>query len=299
VLERPRVAEELKSDSVTRTRPGDVPAAGDRSSPAAKAATDTSTAGDSAETLQERANRTGSAPPATVSAREHVLVTRRIKNDASRLTEQSFAKPSDLQTHRKAVATLETAAKSLEDKARRLQPLDFAAAEFQIDHASRVAARVNSAATAGQVIGGAQVEAVQRAARTVEPIAKRIAAGQRPLPVRWVSVRVGQKETADEVKGLQVYVLPGAVLDEPALYSASDIRKLLTHFSFTGLTSPAVQELAVFDTRVWVGPRMKYDEMVELVGQGKLKKFRVIDKPTVGDAAIELTFVAPDDLVQP
>ncbi len=298
MLERPRIADELKTESATRTRPGDAPAAVDRP-PAAKAASDIPAAGDGAETVQERANRTGSAPTAAVSAREHVLVTRRLKNDASRLSEQSFAKPSDLHTHRKAVATLETAAKSLEDKARRLPPIDFAAAEFQIDHASRIAARVNSAATAGHIIGGAQVEAVQRAARTVEPIARRIAAGQRPLPVRWVSVRVGQKETSDEVKGLQVYVLPGAVLDEPTLYSASDIRKLLTHFSFTGLTSPAVQELAVFDTRVWVGPRMKYDEMVDLVGQGKLKKFRVIDKPTVGDAAIELTFVAPDDLVQP
>jgi hypothetical protein len=101
------------------------------------------------------------------------------------------------------------------------------------------------------------------------------------------------------VKGLQVYVLPGAVIDEPTLYSASDIRKLLMHFSFTQLTSPAVQELAVFDTRVWVGPRMKHDEMIRLVGDGKLKAFRVINDPMVRSDALELTFVAPDDLVQP
>lgn len=233
------------------------------------------------------------------AAREQVAVAGRLKSEANRLTEQSFARPADLRMHREAVATLEKAANTLERNAHRLRPADFTAAEYQIDHVSRMAARVNSTATAGQVVGTAQAEAVRNASRNVQPIAARIANGQPPLPVRRVSVRVARKDAADEVRGLQVYVLPGGILDEPGLYSPAEIRKYLTHFSFAQLTSPAEEELRVFDTRLWVGPRMKYEEMVDLVGQGKIKKYRVIDNPTIGNTPIELTFVAPDDLVQP
>jgi hypothetical protein len=240
-----------------------------------------------------------SAANARVAAREQVAVAGRLKSEANRLSEQSFARPADLRMHRDAVATLENAASTLARNAHRLEPADFTAAEYQIDHANRMAARVNSTATAGQVVGTAQAEAVRNASRNVQPIAIRIASGQPPLPVRHVSVRVARKDAADEVRGLQVYVLPGGILDEPALYSPAEIRKYLTHFSFSQLTSPAEEELRVFDTRLWVGPRMKYDEMVNLVSQGKVKNYRVIDNPAIGNTPIELTFVAPDDLVQP
>src|SRR5262249_21621387 len=236
---------------------------------------------------------------ARLTARKQVDQTARLRMDASSLTEESFARPADLRVHRQTVTTIETAARALETRAPALPPSDLAVAQYQIDYATRQAAEVNRAAAAGKVISVEQVKAVQTAASPVQPMTSRIMSGQRPFPVRTVNVRVGRKDASDEVAGLQVYVLPGGILDDPSLFSESEIRSYLTRFSFTQLTSPAAQEVAVFDMRVWVGPRMNYDEMVQLIGQREVKKFRVINDPTVRDQLIELAFVAPDDLVEP
>lgn len=236
---------------------------------------------------------------AKLAVREQVDQTARIRTDANRLTEKSFATPADLRTYRQAVSTMEKAAIVLETKASDLPPYDRDLTHFQLLQATRQAERVNSTAAAGDVVSSAQVKVVQSAAAPVQPMISRIMSGQRPFPVRTVSVRVGRKGAGDDVTGLQVYVLPGGILDDPSLFSESEIRSYLTRFSFTQLTSPAAQEVAVFDMRVWVGPRMNYDEMVRLVGQRQVKKFRVINDPTVGDQLIELTFIAPDDLIEP
>ena len=236
---------------------------------------------------------------AKLAAREQVDQTARIRTDANRLTEKSFATPADLRNHRQAVSSIERAAKVLESKSAGLQPSDLAIAQYQIAYATRQADGVNRAATAGHVVSNERVRAVQSAAGYVQPMTSRIMSGQRPFPVRKVSVSVWRKGANDEVAGLQVYVLPGGILDDPSLFSESEIRSLLTRLSFTQLTSPAAQDVAVFDMRVWVGPRMNYDEMVHLVGQRQVKKFRVINDLTLGDQLIELKFVAPDDMVEP
>jgi hypothetical protein len=293
-IRRPGVTEDLRSVDTSRRIDPDLSA---RQSPvAARVDLDEPRAGAGADS---QAVKSDSPATARVAVREQVDQTARIRTDANRLTERSFATPADLRTHRQAVSNIEKAAKVLETKAAGLPPSDLAIAQYQIDYATRQAAGVNRAAKGGLVVSNAQVQAVQSAAGPVQPMASRIMSGQRPFPVRKVSVRVGQKEGGDEVAGLQVYVLPGGILDDPSLFNESEIRSYLTRFSFTQLTSPAAQEVAVFDMRVWVGPRMNYDEMVRLVGEREVKKFRVINDPTVSNQLIELTFIAPDDLVEP
>lgn len=298
-LRRPGLTEDLRSvDTPRRINPDQDVSPGQ---PPADARIDTVAprAGAGIDPARQGLVTSDSPAAAKLAVREQVDQTARIRTDANRLTEKSFATPADLRTHRQAVSTIAGAAKVLETKAAVLPPADLAIAQYQIDFATRQAAEVNRAATAGKLVSNEQVKAVQSAAGPVQPMASRIMSGQRPFPVRKVSVRVGRKDAGDEVTGLQVYVLPGGILDDPSLFSESEIRSYLTRFSFTQLTSPAVQEVAVFDMRVWVGPRMNYDEMVRLVGERQVKKFRVINDPKVGDQLIELTFVAPDDLVEP
>ena len=296
---RPGLMEDARSaDTVRRINPGQDSSPGQQPADTRIDAV-APKAGAGIDSAKQGVVTSDSPAAAKLAVREQVDQTARIRTDANRLTEKSFATPADLRTHRQAVSTIERAAKVLETKAAILPPTDLAIAKYHIDYATRQAAEVNRAATAGQVVSNEQVKAVQSAAGPVQPMASRIMSGQRPFPVRKVSVRVGRKGAGDEVTGLQVYVLPGGILDDPSLFSESEIRSYLTRFSFTQLTSPAAQEVAVFDMRVWVGPRMNYDEMVRLVGQRQVKKFRVINNPTVGDQLIELTFIAPDDLVEP
>ncbi len=295
-IRRPGVTEDLRSVDTSRRIDADRDPSPRQSPAAARVDLDEPRAGAGAD---RQAVTSDSPAAARLAVREQVDQTARIRTDATRLTEKSFATPADLRTHRQAVSTIEQAAKVLETKAAVLPPSDLAIAQYQIDYATRQAAGVNRAAKGGLVVSNAQVKAVQSAAGPVQPMASRIMSGQRPFPVRKVSVRVGQKEGGDEVAGLQVYVLPGGILDDPSLFNESEIRSYLTRFSFTQLTSPAAQEVAVFDMRVWVGPRMNYDEMVRLVGEREVKKFRVINDPTVSNQLIELTFIAPDDLVEP
>jgi hypothetical protein len=255
--------------------------------------------GAGAEAVRQDPVAANSPAAAKLAVRQQVDQTARVRNDANRLTEKSFALPADLHAHRQAVSTIERAARTLETRAVALPPSDLAVAQYHIDYATRQAAGVNRAATGGQLVSNEQVRAVQNAATPVQSMTSRIMSGQRPFPARKVSVRVGSKDGREEIGGLQVYVLPGGVLDNPGLFSESEIRSYLTRFSFTQLTSPAEQEVAVFDMRLWIGPRMNFDPMIQLVADNQLKKFRVINDPTVADRIVQLTFTAPDDLIEP
>jgi hypothetical protein len=141
--------------------------------------------------------------------------------------------------------------------------------------------------------------AVQFAAAPTQPMAARMMSGQTPLPLRRVKVSVLREGTSEDVKGLQVYVLPAGIMDEPQLFSDDEVLSYLTRFSFIDETSPAVQNVAVFDARVWVGAKLKYAEMARLVKQGQLKKYLPINDPNMIEPILELVFRAPADLVEP
>jgi hypothetical protein len=144
-----------------------------------------------------------------------------------------------------------------------------------------------------------EVTVLKRAATPTQDMVQRLMSGQTPLPLRRVKVNVLKGDSQENVKGLQVYVLPAGILDFPAGFTDEDVQTYLTRFSFVDETSPSIGNIAVFDTRVWVGPKMQFREMAKLVRSKSLSKFRPIDDPTLASPTVELVFRSPADVVRP
>lgn len=141
------------------------------------------------------------------------------------------------------------------------------------------------------------VSALRKEASATEAMVSRMSAGQAPLPNRLVTVSVFKEATDQEVKGLQVYVLPSKVVDHPEYFTDDQIRSYLTGFSFVRETSPSMQNIPVFDTRVWVGPTSKFDEMAQLIRNKALKKYRPVNNLDM--MSLDLVFRDPGDIVIP
>src|SRR5205823_11902257 len=118
-------------------------------------------------------------------------------------------------------------------------------------------------------------------------------------PLRRVRVRVLKQDTDDDVRGLQVYVLPAGIVDRPNLFLTDEVLNYLTRFSFQDETSPSAQNVPVFDARIWIGPKFKFNEMTSAVKAKQLMKFQPINDPGLNSPAVELVFRAPTDIVSP
>jgi hypothetical protein len=222
-----------------------------------------------------------------------------VRNAAYALPPTAFANAKDLATHRQSVTHIETAARLFHTKADALAPPDFAVAKYQIDYATRLAAAVNEQAQRTGKIASADVRAASAAAASTQPMTIRLMSGQSPLPLRRVKVRVLKQDSDDDVRGLQVYLLPAGLIDRPDLFAFDEVLTYLTRFSFIDETSPSSQNIPVFDARVWVGPKLKFSEMAAAVKARQLTKFRPINDPDLGSPVVELVFRAPADVMAP
>jgi len=233
------------------------------------------------------------------AVRQEVAQAAEVRKVAYTLPSAAFDDRVALSAHRKVVSDIDAAAKLVEAKANSLSAADLAVATYQIQFASLRADAVNRSVA---LTGKASPEAIAlltKAASPTQDMALRLASGQAPFPVRRVKVSVLKGGGQEDVKGLQVYVLPAGILDNPSGFSEEDVQTYLTRFSFPDETSPSSANIGVFDTRIWVGPRMQFREMARLVRTRTLTKFRPIDDPTLASPTVELVFRSPADIVQP
>jgi len=233
------------------------------------------------------------------AVRDQVFQAAEVKKVAYRLPTGAFEDQTMLLAHRKVVFDINTAAKLVEAKADSLTAADLAVAKYEIQFASLRAAAVNRNALASGKVLPNELASLKEATAATQSMIPRLMSGQSPLPLRRVRVNVLKRDTQQDVKGLQVYVLPAGILEYPAEFSEEDVQTFLTRFSFVDETSPSTGNIAVFDTRVWVGPKMHFKEMARLVRTGRLTKFRPIDDPNMASPMVEIVFRAPDDVVQP
>ena len=233
------------------------------------------------------------------AVREEVIHAAQVKKVAYTLPSEAFEDRASLFAHRKVVSDIDGAAKVVEAKANTLSAADLAAAKYQIQFASLRADAVNQSVVATGKISSEAVLLLSKAASPTQEMVQRLASGQTPFALRRIKVSVLKGDSQENVKGLQVYVLPAGILDYPAGFTEEDVQTYLTRFSFVDETSPSVGNIAVFDTRVWVGPKMQFREMARLVRSKGLSKYRPIDDPTLASPTVELIFRSPADVVQP
>ena len=221
-----------------------------------------------------------------------------LQSSSRRLNVAAFADRDSLVRHQKAITDIAQASKVLQDHADNLSAEDFAVARYQIDYASRLASRLNQTVLASGKADAASVQEVQVAADGTQPIEMRMMSGQAPLPRLRVKVNVIDATTAAPVKGLQVYAVPSGVMDHPDLFSDAEVLTYLTTFSFVDETSPASQDVPLFDARLWVGPKLKFNEMTALIKARRISLFQPLGN-TGSNPVPEMIFRSPTDLVQP
>jgi hypothetical protein len=233
------------------------------------------------------------------AVRDQVFQAANVKKAAYGLPRDAYNDRAMLVEHRKVVSDIDTAAKLVEAKADSLTAADLAVAKYEIQYANLRADAINrKAAESGNVLPS-ELASLKEASAATQAMIPRLMSGQSPLPLRRVKVNVLKRDTQEGVKGLQVYVLPAGILDFPSGFTEEDVQTFLTRFSFVDETSPSTGNIAVFDTRIWIGPKLHFKEMARLVRTGRLTKFRPIDDPGMASPTVELVFRAPDDVVQP
>ena len=231
------------------------------------------------------------------AVRDQAALVADLQTSTRRLDAGAFAGRDALLRHQKAVTDIARASKLLQERADTLSAEDFAVARYQIDYASRLATNLNQDVLASGKADEASADAVVKAADGTQPVVMRMMSGQAPLPRLRVKVNVVDAAAAP-VKGLQVYALPSGVMDRPELFSDTEVLSFLTTFSFVDETSPASQDVPLFDARLWVGPKMKFKEMTALVKAGRITLFQPLGNAAPGTTP-EMTFRAPTELVQP
>jgi hypothetical protein len=222
----------------------------------------------------------------------------RIKSTAYRLAPSAYERPESLAEHRKLVTDIDKAAKVVATKADSLSATDLAVAKYELQYASIRAEQFNDLAKRGSATDS-DLAAFKEVAAPTQRMIPRVTSGQSPVPYRRVRVVVSKGESQEDAKELQVYVLPAGVLANPTKFSKEDIETYLSKFSFQEEASPASADIPVFDTRIWIGPRLKFPEMVRLIQSGAVSKVHpVADSDPLASFTV-VRFRAPTDVVSP
>ena len=222
----------------------------------------------------------------------------RVRAEAQALPQSAYRRPDDIAKHRALLTRVDDAARMVEQRAATLPARDLALSRYYLSQASGAAQSVNAQAQQAQPIGDDQLGRLERAARPVQAMRERLARGQAPFERRRVTVTVRDAEGRNLGDPLRVYVLPAGLVDSPP-DQPELIRELLSELSFERLTSPSTGTVLEGDMRVWVGPDFQYEEMAQLVMQGRLKRFAPVRGHQTGAPDPNLVFVAPDSITVP
>lgn len=197
--------------------------------------------------------------------------------------------------HLQSIESLKTASKILEAKADRLSRLDYAVAQYQIEYANKLVARVNERAAAGTLTNDEVIVSVSNANKAAT-IGEKAEAG---LPVtgrRLVNVNVYKSDGNQHASELGVYIVPAGVLNYD--FGQARVEEYLDYFSFSQDASPVSQEVATdFEPRMCIGPKNSTAAMARLIRDRRLSTCRRLDFAASG--ALTMTFRSPQDVAKP
>jgi len=240
----------------------------------------------------------GSPAIARWAVHDELARTSNIKSTTYKLPVTAYENPESLAEHRRLVTDIDKAAKLVATKADSLSATDLAVAKYELQYASIRAEQFNELAKLGAA-KRSDLAMFKEAAAPTQLMIPRVMSGQAPLPYRRIRVVVLKGESQEDAKELQVYVLPAGVLANPMKFTKEDIETYLSKFSFQEEASPASADVPVFDTRIWIGPRLKFPEMVRLVQSGAVSKVQPVADSDWNAPAPVLRFRAPADVVLP
>ncbi|MEO8249031.1 MAG: hypothetical protein ABI589_06645 [Burkholderiales bacterium] len=231
-----------------------------------------------------------------------------VKSAAARLPTSSYARSADKVQHQELLTRVDSTARWLEQRAPKLPAADLALSRYYLQSAGNTAQRLNMQAGAGQSSGfpalpsARRIEPgdLQRLETATEPLVRmqsRIARGQTPFERRRVTVTVRDADGREVTEPLRVYVLPAGLIDNPS--DAELIRDLLHELTFERLTSPASGAVLGGDMRVWVGPDFQYEQMAQLVMDGRVTRYAPVQGHRPGEPDPNLLFVSPASITDP
>lgn len=217
---------------------------------------------------------------------------------ALQLPPTAYRSPADLSRHRDLLASVDTTARLVAQRADTLPARDLALSRYYLRNANVAAQQLNSEA-AVRPLGEADVQRLAAASQPVQAMQARMARGEAPIAYRQITVHVRSADGKELRDPLRVYVLPAGLLDapdDPAL-----ILELLSQLSFERLTSPATGTVQDGEMRLWVGPDFQYEGMRNLVMAKQVTRYAPVRGHLGGNDAREpdLLFMAPASVTLP
>lgn len=203
----------------------------------------------------------------------------------------AYTSSADQQIHVRSLQTLEEVGIAFRDNSDKLTGLEYGIAADRIDYANRKAAVIDSEIATEGSASTKDISLFEGAIKLLDPLKS-----QQKL-TRRVKIVVIDK-AGKPVGGLTVYSLPGPFFEDPDAYPESFIRSRLIRYSFPDDTSPSSADVDGIDARIWVGPKRRFDEMVQLVKQHKLAgKYSILNEMTLGKKDVEIRLASPGDIV--
>lgn len=228
---------------------------------------------------------------AQIYSRLAVSDAKKNKELAEKYGISDYASLGDRSSHLKALLEIEKAGLMFNDNSLVRTGLEYGLAADRLDYANRKARAIDREVRASKVIPQDKLALVEQAAKYLAPVS---ANAKLTRKVKIVVTDGSGKAVA----GLTVYSLPGQFFDDPDAYDAAYIRSRLLRYSFPNETSPSVADVDGIDARVWVGPKRRYDEMVDMVRNRRLgSKYSVLNESTLGKDDVEIRLSAPGDVV--
>ncbi len=229
--------------------------------------------------------------PATAYSESIAATAAKYRKEAVGYSTTAYIATSDRLAHRNSLRTLEEAGAAFRDNSTMLTGLEYGIAADRLDYANRKAEAIDQELSLTGSISAQKISMLEGATKLLEPLKL-----QQKLTRRVKIVVID--ETAKPVGGLTVYSLPGPFFDDPDAYPDSFIRSRLIRYSFPDETSPSIADVDGIDARVWVGPKRRYEEMVQLVKKRKLTgRYFTLNEMSLGKEDVEIRVTSPRDIV--
>ena len=229
--------------------------------------------------------------PVTAYSENMAAAATKHREMADGYTTKAYVAASYQRTHVQSLRTLEEAGAAFRGNSNKLTGLEYGIAADRLDYANRKAAAIDTEISTTGAISAQKISMLESATKLLEPLKT-----QEKL-TRRVKIVVTDQENKP-VRGLTVYSLPGPFFDDPDAYPESFIRSRLIRYSFPEETSPSSADVDGIDARVWVGPKRRFEEMVQLVKQHKLAgKYSTLNEMTMGKGDVEIRLASPQDIV--
>ena len=207
----------------------------------------------------------------------------------------AYVNPRVLTQHQQLVSKLNESAKLAIENQGQYNRFDRAMAKYLLIKANIEARELDRRPAGSPAIKDEDLQPLQESIQPLYAMQYNTMKREPPPPHWTVKVSVEERlGSSTPIKGLRVYALPKEIFLFPEKFEPEIVEELLQDFSFQNLTSPSVEEVAVSDLRVWVGPEYSYKLMQRLIEKKELVQFKPLKSNTGTAQPIEMTFFEAD-----